>query len=129
MFVPKMDVAYTFKFKNKNCCTLTWFGTVNPKNNKYVFINTAYGTKTEITAQRFSFIYKNFLQKEFPYVLVNRYPEEMEHHQKEKESDRTIPLNLTQKDFDLLKAFHKLGAFEQETILIQINALAEKVKN
>ena len=46
----------------------------------------------------------------------------------EDEDGRTVPSDLPQKDLDLLKAFHKLGAFEQETILIQINALAEKVK-
>lgn len=47
----------------------------------------------------------------------------------EDESGRPVPSDLPQKDLDLLKAFHKLGPFEQETILIQINALAEKVKN
>ena len=47
----------------------------------------------------------------------------------EDESGRPVSSDLPQKDLDLLKAFHKLGAFEQETILIQINALAEKVKN
>lgn len=46
----------------------------------------------------------------------------------EDESGRAVPSDLPQKDLDLLKAFHKLGPFEQETILIQINALAEKVK-
>ena len=46
----------------------------------------------------------------------------------EDESGRAVPTGLPQKDLDLLKAFHKLGPFEQETILIQINALAEKVK-
>lgn len=44
------------------------------------------------------------------------------------EDGRPVPSDLPQKDLDLLKAFHKLGPFEQETILIQINALAEKVK-
>lgn len=46
----------------------------------------------------------------------------------EDESGRPVPSDLPQKDLDLLKAFHKLDAFEQETILIQINALADKVK-
>lgn len=127
MFAPKIDVAYTFKFENGKCWTLAWMGTVNPKNNKYIFLNTAFGTIAEFIAKRFSYIYKNLLQKEFPYVIVNRYPEEIEHRQKE--SGRTIPLNITQKELDLLKAFHKLHPSEQETILIQINALAEKVKN
>lgn len=46
----------------------------------------------------------------------------------EDEFGRVIPKDIPQRDKDLLKAFHKLHPFEQETILIQINALAEKVK-
>lgn len=45
------------------------------------------------------------------------------------EQGRAIPTDLPQRDKDLLKAFHKLGPFEQETVLIQINALAEKMVN
>lgn len=45
----------------------------------------------------------------------------------EDEDGRAIPTDLSQKDKDLLKAFHKLGPFEQETVMIQISALAEKV--
>ena len=44
------------------------------------------------------------------------------------EDGRTVPSDLSERDRALLKAFHKLHPFEQETILIQINALAEKVK-
>ena len=44
------------------------------------------------------------------------------------EDGRPFPKDLPKKDVELLKAFHKLGPFEQETIMIQINALAEKVK-
>lgn len=47
----------------------------------------------------------------------------------EDEDGRTVPTDLPKKDVELLKAFHKLGPFEQETIMIQINALAEKVKS
>ena len=46
----------------------------------------------------------------------------------EDESGRPVPTDIPERDKELLKAFHKLDAFEQETILIQINALAEKVK-
>lgn len=44
------------------------------------------------------------------------------------ENGRTVPSDLSERDRALLNAFHKLHPFEQETILIQINALAEKVK-
>lgn len=47
----------------------------------------------------------------------------------EDEFGRPVPSDLSERDRALLKAFHKLHPFEQETILIQINALAEKVKN
>lgn len=47
----------------------------------------------------------------------------------EDEFGHAIPKDIPQRDKELLKAFHKLHPFEQETILIQINALAEKVKN
>lgn len=45
----------------------------------------------------------------------------------EDENGRAIPQDLPKKDLDLLKAFHKLRPSEQETIMIQIGALAEKV--
>ena len=47
----------------------------------------------------------------------------------EDEDGRAVPSDLSEEDRALLAAFHKLRPFEQETILIQINALVEKVKN
>ncbi len=46
----------------------------------------------------------------------------------EDEDGRPVPQDLPENDLQLLKAFHKLSVFEQETVLTQINALAEKVK-
>ena len=47
----------------------------------------------------------------------------------EDEFGHAVSKDIPQRDKDLLKAFHKLGPFEQETVLIQINALAEKMVN
>lgn len=47
----------------------------------------------------------------------------------EDEDGRPVPQDLPEQDRELLKAFHKLRPFEQETVLTQIGALVEKVKN
>ena len=79
---PQLDVAYKFRFENGHIGTLAYTGKTNPDNGKLVFINTTYGTKTELTPARFSFAKKFLLQETLPYSLINHYPEAMGRNQR-----------------------------------------------